>query len=95
MQQNCILNHVQFSQIFYLNIYLFELSQGGWQLTVERKFIWLTLYLPDQICSSPYYQPYNSYNVSWENLVMDQLIIPQLIFFFILITCLLDIKLIL
>ena len=55
----------------------------------------LTLYLPDQICHSPHCQPYNSYNVSSENLVLDQLIIPKLIFFFILITYLVDIVLIL
>ena len=40
----------------------------------------LTLSLPDQISNSPYCQPYNSYNVSSENLVSDQLIIPKLIF---------------
>ena len=55
----------------------------------------LTLQLPDQICNSPYCQPYNSYNVSSENLVLDQLIIPKLIFFFILITYLVDTVLIL
>ena len=55
----------------------------------------LTLWLPDQICHSPYCQPYNSYNTSSENLVLDQLIIPKLIFFFILITYLVDIVLIL
>ena len=55
----------------------------------------LTLWLPDQICNSPYCQLYNSYNVSSENLILDQLIIPKLIFFFILITCLLVIVLIL
>ena len=53
-----------------------------------------TLQLPDQICNSLYCQPYNSYNVSSENLVLDQLIIPKLIFFFILITYLFDIVLI-
>ena len=36
----------------------------------------LTLQLPDQICNFSYSQPYNSYNVSSENLVLDQLIIP-------------------
>ena len=36
--------------------------------------------------NSPYSQPYNSYNVSSENLVLDQLTIPKLIFFFIPIT---------
>ena len=45
----------------------------------------------DEICDSPYCQPYNSYNVSSENLVLDQLIIPKLIFFFILIAYLVDI----
>ena len=43
--------------------------------------------------NSPYCQPYNSYNVSSENLVLDQLIIPKLIFFFILITYLVHIAL--
>ena len=38
---------------------------------------------------------HNSYNVSSENVVLDQLIIPKLIFFFILITYLVDIVLIL
>ena len=55
----------------------------------------LTLQLSDQICNSPYYQPYNSFNFSSEKLVLDQLIISQLIFFFILITYLVDIVLIL
>ena len=55
----------------------------------------LNLWFPDHICNSPYYQAYNSYNVSSENLVLDQLIIPKLIFFFILITYLIDIVLIL
>ena len=40
-------------------------------------------------------RPYNFYNVGFENLVLDQLIIPKLIFLFTLITCLLDIVLIL
>ena len=35
---------------------------------------------PNQICNSPYFQPYTSYNVGRENLVLDQLIIPKLIF---------------
>ena len=45
--------------------------------------------------NSPYCQPNNSYNVSLENLVLDQPIIPKLIFSPILITCLVDIVLIL
>ena len=55
----------------------------------------LTLKLPYQIWNSPYCQPYNSYNVSSEDLVLDQPVIPKLIFFFILITYLVDIVLIL
>ena len=55
----------------------------------------LTLYLPDQIFNTLYCQPYNSYNVSSENVVLNQLIIPWLIIFFIHMTCLLDIAFIL
>ena len=55
----------------------------------------LTSKPPDQIFNSPHCQLYNSYNVSSENLVLDQLIIPKLIFFFILITYLVDIVLML
>ena len=36
----------------------------------------------------------NSFDVSLENLVVDQLITPKLIFAFILLTCLLEIELI-
>ena len=63
--------------------------------TVRVKCFALTLELPDQISNSPYRQPYNSYNVSSENLVLDQLMIPKVIFFFILITYLVDIVLML
>ena len=59
------------------------------------KVIALTLSLPDHIFNSPYCQPYNSYNVSYENLELDQLTIPKLIFFFILIIYLVDILLLL
>ena len=38
--------------------------------------------------------PYNSYDVSSDNLLLDQLLIPLLTFVFFLITCLLDIVLI-
>ena len=54
----------------------------------------LAVKLPDQICNSPYCQPYNSYMLSSENLVLDQLINPKFIFFFILVTYLVDIVLI-
>ena len=42
--------------------------------------------------NSPYCQPYNSYNISSQNFVLDQLIIPKLILFFIHITNLVDIN---
>ena len=49
--------------------------------------------LPVQICYSPYCQSYNSYEASSENLVLDQIVIPKFIFFFSLITYLVDIVL--
>ena len=52
-------------------------------------------FTPKSNFNSPYYKQYNSYNVSSENLVLDQFIIPKLIFFFILISYLVDIVLIL
>ena len=72
----------------YLKDSLDVLQTFGLWLIVAKKF--LTLLLQDQICNSPHCQPYNSYNVSSENLILDQLIIPKLIFFFILITYLVD-----
>ena len=42
------------------------------------------------ICNSHYCLQYNSYHVSLENLQLDQPIIPSFIFFFILLTCLLE-----
>ena len=48
----------------------------------------------DLISNSPFCLPYNSYDVSSENLLLDQLLIPWLTFVFFLITCLLDIVLI-
>ena len=52
------------------------------------------LITPRSNCNFPYCQPYNSYNDSSENLVLDQLFIPKLIFFFIFITYLVNIALI-
>ena len=48
----------------------------------------LTLSLPDLTSNSRYSPPYSSYDVSPENLVLDQLTIAQLIFLFNLITSL-------
>ena len=69
--------------------------KGMTQVLMPGKRVQVRKKLPDQICNSPYCQPYNSCNVGSENLVLDQLIIPKLIFFFILITYLVDIVLIL
>ena len=52
------------------------------------------LITPRSNCNFPYCQPYNSYNDSLENLVLNHLFIPKLIFFFILITYLVNIALI-
>ena len=49
----------------------------------------------DLVSNSPYCLPYSSCHVSLENLVLEQLIIPSLVFCVILITCVLDIVLIL
>ena len=49
----------------------------------------------DLIRNSPYCLPYNLHDTGLENLALDQLIIPLLIFFSILTPCLLDIVLIL
>ena len=58
--------------------------------------LFVVIFFSFKTCHSPYCQPHcDSHNVSSENLVLDQLIIPKLIFVFILITCLLDIVLIL
>ena len=68
-----------------------------WKTNVQNeeltKKVWhnWTDSLPDQIFSSPCCQQYKSYDVSSENLVLDQLIIPKLIFFFLLIPYLVDI----
>ena len=48
-----------------------------------------------KIFNSLSFQLHNSYDVRSENLVLDQLIIPKLLFFFIPITYLVDIELIL
>ena len=61
--------------------------------TINLINFWLTMLSDDTQCSnrsldlisnSRYYQPYNSYNVSSENLVLDQIIIHLIIFFFII-----------
>ena len=61
---------------------------------LKRVKTWLTRIRPfhsqDLTSNSPYRLPFNSYYVRSQNLVLDQRIIPWFIFFFILITCLLD-----
>ena len=43
----------------------------------DEAFELLILSFPDQICHSPHFQPDNSCDVNSENLVLDQLIIPN------------------
>ena len=66
-----------------------------WFVCTTLHCIILTLYSQDLISNSLLFLPYSSCDVSLKNLVLDQLIIPSLIFFYILITCLLDIVLLL
>ena len=76
----------------------FDRALNVWSTQVGNIFTLFPIIFPNQICNSPYYQPYNtynSYNVSSENLALDQLIIPKFTFLFILITYLVDIVLIL
>ena len=75
-------------------IKLQEKQRVSWILICLRNFShfpFLNPLTPWSNCHSPYCEPYNSFNVSSESLVMDQLIITKLIFFFILITYLVDI----
>ena len=57
------------------------------QYLLQRSF---NPFTPRISSNFPYSLPYNSYDISSENLVLNQLIIPKLIFLFILITCLFD-----
>ena len=52
-------------------------------------------YADNLISNSPYYLLYNFNDVSSENLVLDQTMIPQLMFFCILIISVIDVVLIL
>ena len=57
--------------------------------TVHLSILPLTLWPLDCISNYTCWLPYNLHDVTEEDLVLDQLVIPSLIFFFILITCLL------
>ena len=63
-------------------------------LTLYQTETGLTVSIPDHISNSPYRLPYSYHDVSFENSVLNQLTIAQLIFLFILITCLLGMVLI-
>ena len=45
-------------------------------ILVQDKKIIEPFYSNDYTCNSPYWLPYNSYYVSWENLVLDRQILP-------------------
>ena len=69
---------------FKFNFGLNIIQNWRWQKNCWNMFLNLKSVIHFLI--SPYCQPCNSYDVSLQNLVLDQLIIPKLIFFFILIT---------
>ena len=84
------------SRIFYISFLLISLFFCIYHLILKlRETNHKPFNSQDLINNALYCLPYNFCDVSLENLVLDQLIIPLLIFFYILITCLLDIELIL
>ena len=78
--------------VFIVSKVLEQHNEAWKRNRIESLMKWFN---PDKICNSSYCQPYNSYSVSSENLVLDQLIIPKLVFVFILVSYLVDILLIL
>ena len=80
-------------KVFHLKLFL-QLPKAHFlltaQLSADTESVWI---LPKNDLSSDsfYCLSFNSYDVSSENFVLDQLITPWYIFFFILITCLFDV----
>ena len=64
---------------------------GILKFCLDKVLIWPKLMpsLPDVISNHPYCLPYSSFDVSLDNLVLDQIKFPKLIFFSFLSTCLL------
>ena len=56
------------------------------RVTKISQFLSQPFHSQDLISNSPYYLPYNFYDVSLENLVLDQLKVPWSLFFFILLS---------
>ena len=94
-QSKCMNNSAYHIILFHAAIELVKSLCYEYMQSRSKAPCTLILLFPYPICNSPYCQPYNSYDVSSENLVLDQLIIPKLKYFFILITYLVDIILIL
>ena len=94
-QSKCMNNSAYHIILFHAAIELVKSLCYEYMQSRSKAPCTLILLFPDQICNSPYCQPYNSYDVSSENLVLDRQIIPKLKYFFILITYLVDIILIL
>ena len=65
--------------VYYLAVYIFNSHSST-----------SCFHSQDLISNSPYCVALNSYYFSLDSLVLDQLMIPELMFFSILITCLLD-----
>ena len=70
---------------------------GILKFCLDKVLIWPKLMpsLPDVISNHPYCLSYSSFDVSLDNLVLDEIKFPKLIFFSFLSTCLLVIVLIL
>ena len=85
---------LKIQQKLEINRGVFLCSNSSGRIIVAIRSSFLTLSLPRSISNSPFCLPYNSYDVSSDNLLLDQLLIPLLTFVFFLITCLLDIVLI-
>ena len=72
------------------------LDNSGTVLHVNSTYVWyVNPFTPKISCKVILCLQYSSYNFIYENFVSDQVIFPLLIFFFILINCLLGVLLIL
>ena len=85
--------HCLAAGVLFSTICSFNILRSLWDvfLQVWNQRFCQPIHSQDVISHSLYCLQYNFYTVSLENLVLDQLIISSLIFFFILITCLLDV----
>ena len=98
LMDRCYLKKKEWSKIqqkLEINLGVFFLFKQFWK-DCSSSFVHHSepFHSQDLISNSPFRLLYNSYDVSSDNLLLDQLLIPLLTFVFFLITCLLDIVLI-